>query len=165
MKTKPAIFALTIFSIHLAYGQIKVEGLKVDTTITGFHFAANFEGTYVYTPNGKSDLNIANPSALSFTVMPNATYQDAHRQIEYLLNMAKQDGFTNTDVFEKDTTIDGNQAYYTLFTQTLKGTDYRNIVFYAFYLKDNTALLFISGDLNNGKYIENIKKTFYSTKL
>ena len=46
-----------------------------------------------------------------------------------------------------------------------KGTDYRNYVFHAFYIKDSTAMLFISGDLDGGKYFESFKKTFYSSKL
>jgi hypothetical protein len=165
MKIKLIVLLLTLFVSQFSFGQIKVEDLKVDTTITGFHFAANFQGTLIYTQNGKADLNTINPSAFSFTIMTNASYQAALEQIELLLNMSRQDGYTHSDIVKKDTTINGNKAYYISFIETRKDTDYKNLVFDAFYIKENTILLFISGDLNNGKYIENFKRTFYDTKL
>jgi hypothetical protein len=42
--------------------------VSVDTAITGFHYAANYSGTSVYTKNGISHLKTGNqPSAFSVT--------------------------------------------------------------------------------------------------
>lgn len=157
MANKLILVSLLLFAAPLAYGQV-----KVDTTLTGFHFAADFQGTRVYTLHGAADLRVVNPSVFSYTLMPNATYQAARQQIDYLLAMAKQDGYINSQVLEKDTLIQGKQAYYTSFVQTLAGKAYKNAVFYAFYLQDGAALLFISGDLDNGKYLKRFKQTFYT---
>jgi len=165
MKNKWIILLISLLVTQFSFGQIPSQKLNIDTTITGFHFAANYSGTFIYTPNGKSDLKTTNPSAFSFTIMPNATFAHALEQIDLLVNMSKQDGYIQTNIVKKDTTINGYKAYYISFTEILIGTDYKNMVFDAFYIKDNTALLFVSGDLNNGKYIESFKKTFYTTKL
>jgi hypothetical protein len=164
MKIKLTTLLSSVFISLFSFGQIGVEDLKVDTTITGFHFAADFQGTFVYTLNGKADLNTINPSAFAITIMSDATYQAALDQINNLLNMSIQNGYAHSDIIKKDTIINGNNAYYTSLTETQNGTDYKNLIFYAFYIKDKKALFFLSGDLNNGKYIEKFKKTFCSTK-
>jgi len=143
----------------------EVMALGFDTTITGFHYATNFSGTVVYTPNGAADLNTLNPSAFSFTILHDATYKYALSQIRGLLKMSDQDGFIRSGMVEKDTVINGIKAYYVSFTETRTDNDYQNLVFDAFYIKDKTAVLFVSGDLDKGKHIENFKKTFYGLKL
>ncbi len=163
MKIKLLILASLI--CHICFGQIKIEDIHIDTTITGFHFAADFQGTMVYTLNGKADLNTINPSAFSFTIYPDASYQAAVKQIDQLLEMSIQNGYKHSDIIKKDTTVNGNKVYCISLTETQKGTDYKNLIFHGFYMKGNTAILFISGDLSNGKYIEGFKKTFYAAQL
>jgi hypothetical protein len=165
MKIKLTILLMTFFISHFSLGQIKFEDLKVDTTITGFHFAANFQGTYVYTVNGKSDLNTINPSAFSFSILPNTTMKVAIGEIENLFTMSKQNGYNIADIIGKDTVINGYKAFILSYTETEKKTDYKNLVFNAVIMKENTAIIFVSGDLDKGKYLDNFKKTFYTTKL
>jgi hypothetical protein len=165
MKIKLRALLPILFVSGFSFGQSKVTDIKVDSSITGFHFAANFQGTLVYTIHGKSDLTTVNPTAFSISLLPNATYELALTQIDNYLSYSTRNGYTHSDILRKDTTVNGNKGFYTTLTETLKGTDYRNLVFHAFYIKDNTAVLFISGDLDNGKYIENFKKTFYSLKF
>ena len=159
------MFFLPLIVLHFSYGQTKPEDLKIDTSITGFHFAADWSGTRVYTLHGQSDLNTRNPSAFAFTLFPNATYQDALKQIEHLVLMSKNDGFLHSDSCERDTTIDGYKTHFISFTETKKAINYKNFVFDAFIIKDNAAIIFVSGDLDDGKYIEKFKKTFYQINL
>src|SRR5689334_7860910 len=94
MKHKQTLFLLMmIFLASSAFSQLKLQDLKVDTTITGFHYAADFQGIAVFTKNGASDLNTLNPSAFSFTIAPNSTYQFAVKQLDQLLNMSKENGY------------------------------------------------------------------------
>jgi len=165
MKLRSTAFLLTFFVSILSYGQLKIEDLKIDTTITSFQFAADWSGTMVYTPNGKSDLKTINPSAFSFTLYPNATYKAAIQEIDNLILMSTQNGYIHSDVIRRDTIINGYKALFISFTETQNGTNYKNFVFDAIIMKDNTAIIFVSGDLDNGKYIEKFKKTFYSIKL
>jgi len=165
MKIKLIILSVPLFVANFVFGQIKLEDLKVDTTITGFHYAADFQGTIVFTKNGPSDIQTMNPTAFSFSIGPNMTAAAAKGQLEMLLNFSKQNGYKIADLVKKDTTLNGNDAYYISYLETDDKNSYKNIVFNSFVIKDKTIILFVSGDLDNGKYIEKFKKTFYSIKL
>ena len=73
MTLKLTLLSLATFAFTFSFGQIKLEDLKVDTAITGFHFAADFQGTKVFTKHGASDIQTINPTAFSFTIAPNVT--------------------------------------------------------------------------------------------
>lgn len=155
---------LLIAPLYL-FGQVTVESLKIDKTITGFQLAANFQGTQVYTQNGESDLNTVNPSAFSYSVLTPTTYEQAKVQIKQYMKMAADNGYTQADIKEADTIINGNKVYYISFVETLNGENYKNMAFHGFFLKGDTAVIFISGDLNGGRHIEAFKKTFFSTRF
>ena len=165
MILKLNLLSLVLFSFSVSFGQIKLEDLKVVTSITGFRFAADFQGTKVFTKNGPSDIQTINPTAFSFTIAPDMTAAMAKEQLEMLLNMSKQNSYKISDLVAKDTTFNGNDAYYISYTETEDKNGYKNIVFNSFVIKDTTLILFVSGDLANGKYIDKFKKTFYSIKL
>ena len=112
MNLKLTLLSLTIFAFSFSFGQIKLENLQVDTTITGFHFAADFQGTKVFTKNGPSDIQTINPTAFSFTIAPNMTSPIAKGQLEQLLNMSRLNGYVISDITKKDTAINGHTAYY-----------------------------------------------------
>lgn len=164
MKIKLFLFALTVCISHLSFAQIKMEDLKIDLSVTGFQYATDFQGTRVFTKNGKSDISTINPSAFSFTIATGLTAQAAKDQLEMLVEMSKQNGYTFTDLKRVDTMLNGNKAYYISYTETTQ-PNYKNIVFNAFVIKDNTLVLFTSGDLDKGIYIDKFKQTFYSIKL
>lgn len=165
MKIKITILLLAFLIYNISYGQIKLDNLNVDTTITGFHFAADFQGTKVYTKNGPSDIQTINPTAYSFTIVQDFTASMAKEQLEMLLNMSLQNGYKITDLLEKDTTLNGNKAFYISYTETNDKSNYKNLVFNAFVIKDKTLILFTSGDLDNGRYSEQFKRTFFTIKL
>gem|GEM_PF-1601012 len=166
MHIKATALLLTLFITRFCFGQSKAEDLKIDTTISGFHFAANFSGTLVYTPKGPSDITgTINPSAFSFSVLPQATYASARAQIDQLLRMSVTGGYTQSNIIKKDTVINGNKVYYVSLKETLKGSDYQNLVFDAFVLRGDTAVIFTSGDLDKGRYIEAFRKTFYTFRF
>jgi hypothetical protein len=165
MKIKLTVFLLTVLVSKLSFGQTKLEDLRVDTTVTGFHFAADFQGTKVFTKNGSSDIQTINPTAFSFTIAPNMTAEVAKEQLDMLLNMSKQNGYRIADLVKKDTVLNGNKAYYTSYIETDAKANYKNSVFNAFVVKGETLILFTGGDLDNGNYIDKFRKTFYSIKL
>ncbi|GAO41770.1 hypothetical protein [Flavihumibacter petaseus] len=165
MNIKLTFLTFSVFSFTCSVGQIKLEDIKVDTTITGFHFAGDFQGTKVFTKHGSSDLQAVNPTAFSFTIAPGVTSAMAKGQLIQLLNMSKQGGYKISDLTEKDTTMKGNIAYYISYTETDDSNSYKNIVFNAFVIKDNTLILFTGGDLDKGQFIDKFKQTFYSIEL
>lgn len=165
MKVKLTILLFAFLTANYSFGQIELEDLHVDTTITGFHFAADFQGTKIFTKNGPPDIQTINPTAYSFTIVQNFTVVQAKQQLEMLLNMSIQNGYEITDLVKKDTTLNGNRGFYISYTETDEKTQYKNLVFNAFVIKDKTLILFTSGDLDKGLYVEKFKRTFYSIKL
>ena len=156
---------MTFLVSNYSFGQINLEDLKVDTTITGFHFAADFNGMKVFTKNGSSDMQTTNPTAFSFFIDSHMTAITAKEQFEMLLKMSELNGLNISDVLKKDTILKGNDAYYLSYTETDISRNYKNVVFNAFVIKDGTLILFTSGDLDKGKYFDKFRKTFYSIKL
>jgi hypothetical protein len=159
------IFAAGQARVPATTGKVQLEDLRIDSSITGFHLAANFQGTIVYTPNGPSDIKTVNPSAFSFTLAPNMTAKVALDQFEQFVAFSKRLNNTLSDVVKKDTTLQGNPAYYVSYIESNEKTNYKNFVFNAYVIKDNTLIVFASGDLDKGIYIDKFKKTFYSMKL
>ena len=160
MKKGPLLIG--VFLPLFSPAQVTFENLVVDTTLTGFHFAADFQGTHLYTPNGPSDLKSMNPSAFSFSIMRDATREKALEQLGMYRRMSLSQGYEPNDVVEMDTTIAGLPVIGWSLRETMAGSDYENRVFEAFYVKDSTVVLFISGDLDRGKHIENFKRTFFN---
>ncbi|GAB4092820.1 hypothetical protein [Flaviaesturariibacter terrae] len=152
------------FSGNVA-AQSAAQPIRVDTTITKFHLAADFQGTLVYTLNGPADINKQNPTAFSITRMPNASIQDAKDQLEMLLNLSRQNGYAITDLIKRDTLINGVKAFIISYKESIKEEGYFNFVFNGILVTKNVATIFTSGDLNNGKYTDLFKKTFYAIKL
>lgn len=159
------LLSLSTLACTVSFGQIKLEDLKIDTTITGFHYATDFQGTKVFTKHGASDIQTVNPTAFSFTIAPGLTSSIAKNELNKLLNMSKQNGYQIVGFTEKDTTIQGNNAYYISYIETDDKKNYRNYVFNAFVIKDKTLILFTGGDLDNGQFVNKFKQTFYSIKL
>src|SRR5689334_8866223 len=117
MKSKLLAILVFLNMANVSFSQIKVENIKVDTTITSFHFAANMYGTMVYTVHGTSDItNTVNPTAFSFTIMPNATMAGATKEIESLFVMSKQYGYVISDLVRKDTVVNGYKTFILSYT-------------------------------------------------
>ncbi|AFM04708.1 hypothetical protein Fleli_2374 [Bernardetia litoralis DSM 6794] len=165
LKIVILVFLLAIMHTTITFGQLELEDLKIDITITNFQYATNFQGTNVYTKNGLSDINTTNPSAFSITLAENVSYEDAKSQLEQLFLISKMNGYKMTDVIQQDTLVNGNKIFQISYTETDESIKYKNYVFNAFIIKDKTLIFFVSGDLDNGIYIEKFKQTFYALKI
>jgi len=154
---------LGICLLQDASGQTWKAGIIVDTTITGFHYAADFSGMAVYTQHGPSDINgSSQPTAFSVTLSQTMSFEEVKKEVLQLLQFSRQNGYTVSQLIEKDTVLDGHTAYYISYTETLEKENYQNMVFNAVVKGDGAVLVFASGDLDKGKFIELFKKTFYS---
>lgn len=145
--------------------QIVYKDVVIDTTITGFKTAVNFKGTQVFTKNGSSDIKTFNPTAFSVTVVSDHTETDIKKQFDQLIDLGKRNGYQVTNLIKKDTVIQGYKAHYVSYKDILKEENYENRIYNGYYVKDNTIIIFTSGDLDKGKYVEAFKKTFYGLKF
>jgi hypothetical protein len=81
------------------------------------------------------------------------------------MDYSKRHGAILSDILKKDTTIHGYSAYEVTFTEQTKGFTGKRLNYYAFFLKGSTAIIFLSGDTENGKYIQKLKTTFRKTSI
>ncbi|MBO9660344.1 MAG: hypothetical protein J7527_16100 [Chitinophagaceae bacterium] len=159
------LFIFCIIANH-SFGQTQVPEVKVDTTITGFRFAADFQGTKVYTRNGPADITgTVNPSAFSVTVFKDSSLDQAVKNIETLLKMAAKTGYQHSALYRQDTVINNNQTIIISVTESYAPENFKNLLFNGCFIKGNTVVLFTSGDTDGGKYTELFRKTFYALKL
>ncbi len=165
MKIKLAISLIILFITNFSFGQLKIEDLQVDTTITGFHFVENRNNTKVFTPTGKSEMIFKNMPVFYITLFSDATYQTSKNKVENTLSVVDAYGNTASDVIKKDTIINGCQSYIISFTETDGGTGQKDLIFTGFIIKGNVAIIFECDDFDNGKYTDKLKKTFYSLKI
>ncbi|MBS1599396.1 MAG: hypothetical protein JST75_14315 [Bacteroidetes bacterium] len=161
MTIKLAICFCLCGSPFFTRSQIKLENLQVDTTITGFHMAMIANGQKMFTQNGRSDLDKENPSAFVLMAMPSFGYYNDVRVLTKMLEIGRQPGYEVSDMVKIDSVVNGNKTFIISYNEIKIGAADRNQFFSAFFLKGNTAVVFISSDTDNGKYIEQFKKTFY----
>jgi hypothetical protein len=161
--TRSLFILLSLMLLQQANGQPAASDVIVDTTITGFHYAVNFSGTYVYTLHGPSDLNGSQPTAFSVTFSRTVPFEHAKQEVRQLLHMSDQNGYKISDLLEKDTLVNGHPVYYISYSETQE--NYQNFVFNAVVNGDGAILVFTCGDLEKGKFIDLFKKTFYQLKF
>lgn len=159
------ILFLAMFTYSFSFAQIKFEDLKIDTTITSFHFAADVYGAKIFTKNGPLDLSTLNPTAFSFFIEQNMSLNEGKKQLEVFLGQSKEIGIKISNLIRKDTTLNGHSAFYISYEENLEEENYHNIIFNAFVVIDKTIIFFMSGDLDKGIYSEKFKKTFYSISI
>ena len=156
---------LAMFTYSFSFAQIKYEDLKIDTTITGFHFAGDVHGSKFFTKNGPSDLSSLNPSVFSILIEQNISLDEGKEQLEIFLRESKESGFKISNLIRKDTTLNGNSAFYISYEENLDEEGYHSIYFNAIVVKDETIIFFASADVDRGKYYEKFKKTFFSISI
>ena len=161
-RTLPLLLFIIASLSKNANAQDGHSNMVVDTSITGFHYATNFSGTLVYTQHGPSDINgHSQPSAFSITVSGEANFEQAKDQVLMLFKMSVQNGLKISDLLEKDTVLNGHKTYCISYTESSEKEKYQNLVFNALVSVDRDVLVFASGDLDGGKFIDLFKKTFY----
>ena len=162
MKIKFNILLLFVLVAPCCMGQIKLEDVKIDTSITGFRFHFKHKGTVVYNLSGEFDT--VNFSYFTFTTWPDSTYKQGLDYFDRAMKMGLANGYVYSDIVKKDTTLNGIKANCLSLTQTKKGTNYFVII--AFYIKDNTLVLFNGIDYTiDGKYMDGFRRTFWGSVL
>jgi hypothetical protein len=149
------------------FGQLKVGDVKVDNTITGFKFAKDYDGLYVFLPNGEKDLKSnMSVSTFAFLVKQNIDYANSIAYLDFQMNNEKKNGFAISNIVRKDTVIGGLKAYEMSFNEKKNGKVQQMMnSYFAFIMKDNDVVFFLSGDNNKGKFIQKFKNTFYKLKF
>jgi hypothetical protein len=82
-----------------------------------------------------------------------------------LIHPSSENGNQVSGQVEKDTVVNGHSVFYLSYTETKKQTNYHNFVFDAGFQTASGIVLFSANDLENGKFMDRFKKTFYTLVL
>jgi hypothetical protein len=164
--SKIMLLCLGLLVLQSIKGQTAPSGVVVDTTLTGFHYATNLSGTLVYTKHGASDIDgKSEPTAFSVTLSKTASFNQAKKLVLDLFRMSALHDYNITGEAEKDTLLNGHRTYCIWYMETMEKRGYQNLVFNAIEQLDGAVVIFTSGDLDKGKYIDLFKKTFYTLRF
>ena len=141
-----------------------IGNIKFDQAITGFKFTTKIGNKYLYSPNGEKDIhNTHKTSGFYILAVPNIDNNSEH---EYLLSFS--DGFKEQkeiiNIGEDDIKVYNTKygkATFVKFNVTYSSTE-KGIAFQAIVSNGKNAVMFISEDHDNGKFIEKFQKTFES---
>jgi hypothetical protein len=158
------IFSSSYYDKSFNLDPLELASYKFDESITGFKLATTMGNMLAYTPNGKDDLknsgNIMTSFQLSTIEAPSFS-----KAKDFLDNMiSRYSGSEISNVAKHDTLINSNQAYEVTFQgigPKDKAITYYQVVIY----KTGTAVVFLSSDIDNGKWLDKFKKTGHSIQF
>ncbi len=131
--------------------------LTLDLEITGFKVAADRGVSLVYTLNGIADEGKEESiSSIKIYSMKAADFPEAKEQLEYILDSDNWSKVLQSE--EKETVINGNRAY-TLLKKLDFGDQVLVTMYYVVMHKGNNSFIYIATDYDNGKWLEQFRKT------
>lgn len=146
----------------------KIGAVSFDKNITGFHFAVIIKHRFVYSKNGKQDLNAPTPKTGFFIqAIENMDYKSAIGYIFELTHQFGNDNQAKTAASFKDTSFNiyGRKSYcsfFCIFDKTGKET---SAMLIGFIPVKGDVILFLANDYTKGEYERRFLKTFQSIRL
>jgi hypothetical protein len=149
------------------FNPLELASFTFDETITGFKYAATMGSTFVYSPNGKTDLDKqqqGNLLTFQLSTIEAPTFSRAKEFLDYTISRYSVQGIQVSNVKKQDIIIDGNDAY----EVTMEATDannVKNILYQVIIHKGTTAVLFLGVDSEQRKWFDKFKATAKSIKM
>ncbi|MGN6437603.1 MAG: hypothetical protein ACTHMM_13770 [Agriterribacter sp.] len=143
-------------SDSLAYEMAKSQFL-IDTSFTGFKLSNIFENNYIYTPNGLADkYREEETSGFVIMVLPIMGYE---KGAEFIKSTHLYNNYTVINSCFVDTVVNGNRILEHTFE--IKPEPHKVYYIYqAFLLTGTKTFIFMGKDIDEGKCISSIKRTF-----
>jgi len=164
---KELIKVLSTFFYDKAFklNPLELANFKFDATITGFKYATTIGNMFSYTPDGKQVLQ-TDKIYTGFQLMsiPKVTLEKSEELLEMITSNYSRQGMQVLSVEKRETKINGLQAY----EMTLHAKDKEDnpfLVYQAALIGENSGVVFMGSDADNGKYIDKFKETVKSIKL
>ena len=166
MEELNKIFSNSYYDKSFDFNPLELANFKFDESITGFKYAATMGNMFIYSPNGKSDLNIQqdNLSMFQLSTIEAPTFSKAKEFLDYTISRYSVQGIQASNVKKQDISINGNQAYEV--TVEAKDSDNKQTTLYQVIIhKGTTAVLFLGSDSEQGKWFDKFKATAQTIKM
>ncbi|THU37976.1 hypothetical protein FAM09_14910 [Niastella caeni] len=160
------IFSTSYYDKSFDLNPLELASFKFDGSITGFKYASSMGNVFIYTPNGKEDLNKQQDDLpiFQFSTIEAPTFSKAKEFLDYTISRYSVQGIQMSDITKKDISINGNPAY----EVTIKAKDANNnttSLYQVIIHKGTKAILFLGSDTKNGKWLDKFKATVQSIQL
>lgn len=146
----------------------KIGSVSFDRAITGFHFTMIMKERYVYSLNGKKDINNPNlTTGFLFEARENMDYESA---VSYVMQLSQHFGESNLDKMlatMKDTilNIQGHKSFCSSFSVFDKDSKKVCNMLIGAVPNNNKTILFLSNDYSNNLYGKKFFMTFQSIRF
>lgn len=153
------ILSTSFYDKSVDFDPLELAKFKFDAGITGFKYATTMGNMFIYSENGKADMQEPS-SAPTFQLMTveAGSFTKAKEFLDYVTSRYNVQGIDITNISKQDTVINGNLAYE--MSIDAKDKDNKtNQVYQVVIFKDSSAVVFIGADSENGKWIDKFKAT------
>lgn len=148
------------------FGQLSILNVNVNDSITGFKLIGlQPKNGKIYYPPNIDTANIAPAPIFFVRVIGLMDWEKTKSFIEFNNDYAKNAGDSIYDVVTIDTSINGTRIYEMTLKNLAKNSTTPILNYYAFMLQGDNAIVFLSADTMEGKYLDKFRKTFRTIKL
>ncbi|MBK7307650.1 MAG: hypothetical protein IPI88_11870 [Chitinophagaceae bacterium] len=157
------IFSTSYYDKSFDLNPLELANFKFDESITGFKYAATMGNMFIYSPNGKADLNSQQklPSSFQIMTIEAPSFSKAKEFLDYTISRYSLQGIEVSNVKKQDISINDNDAYEVTMqaTESNKKTTLYQVIIH----KGGTAVLFLGSD-EEGKWFDKFKATAQTIK-
>lgn len=160
------IFSTSYYDKSFEFNPLELVNFKFEESITGFKYAATMGNIFIYSPNGKADLNVRQNISPMFQLatIEAPSFAKAKEFLDYTISRYDVQGIQVSNVRKQDISINGNQAYEvemeTTDKDSMKGILYQVIIY-----KETNAVLFLGTDNEQRKWLDKFKATAQTLKM
>lgn len=160
------IFSTSYYDKSFDFNPLELANFKFDESITGFKYVATMGNMFMYSPNGKADLNTQQDISPMFQIatLEAPIFLKAKEFLDYTISRYSVQGIETRKVKKQDISINGEQAYEvtmeTIDKDNKKGNLYQVIIH-----KGANAVLFLGADNEQGKWLHKFKATAQTIKM
>jgi hypothetical protein len=165
MEELNKIFSTSYYDKSFDFNPLELVNFTFDESITGFKYAATMGSMFIYSPNGKADLQTQpnNLSTFQLSTIEAPTFSKAKEFVDYTISRYSVQGIQISNVKKQDIVINGNQAYEVIM-DAINADNNKTTLYHVIIHKETKAVLFWGSD-SEGKWLEKFKATAQTIKM
>lgn len=166
MEELNKIISTSYYDKSFDLNPLELATFTFDENITGFKYATTIGSMFVYSPNGKTDLETqqANLSMFQLLTIEAPNFSKAKEFVDYTISRYSVQGIQTGNLKKQDILIDGNQAY-EVTMDAIDADNNRSTMYHVIIHKETKAVVFMGFDSGKGKWLDKFKKTAQTIKM
>jgi hypothetical protein len=160
------IISTSYYDKSFDFNPLELATYKFDESITRFKYAATMFNLFIYTPNGKADLNTQEDhfSMFQLSTIEAPNFSKAKEYVDITISRYSIQGIQTSNLKKQDILIDGNHAY-EVTMDAIDADNNRSTMYHVIIHKETKAVMFMGFDGEQGKWMDKFKKTAQNIKM